>query len=91
MNEGFYEVIRAVRTCGDNLQKLDLADTGLNLLSTNIEEIDSLEQKISEQLQELLGTHKQIAKYNFKNNYISDAIAYKMLQKVKENKVIFIL
>ena len=48
-NEGFYEVLRAVRSCGDKLEKLNLADTGLNMLDFNFEasqESDLLESKI---------------------------------------------
>lgn len=32
-NEGAYEVLRAVNNCGDKLEKLNLADVQLNLLS----------------------------------------------------------
>lgn len=39
----------------------------------------------------VLKENKTIAKYNFKNNYISDFVAMKMLKEVKENKNIFII
>lgn len=126
-NEGFYEVIRAVHACGDKLEKLNLADTGLNMLNypskdgskydhndeehgydtqrenqdegedmdfenIDIEDpYDPLERKIMKKLCLLLRDNQSIAKYNFKNNYISDNLAMKMLNKVKDNKNIFII
>lgn len=32
-NEGFFEIIRGVYACGDKLEKLNLADTGMNVLN----------------------------------------------------------
>ena len=31
-NEGAYEILRAVNTCGDTLEKFNLADVGMNIL-----------------------------------------------------------
>lgn len=31
-NQGVYEVLRAVNSCGDTLEKINLADTGMNIL-----------------------------------------------------------
>lgn len=39
-NEGFYEIIRAVDACGDKLEKLNLADTGLNLLNFSPDDME---------------------------------------------------
>lgn len=74
MNEGLYEVVRAVNSCGDKLEKLNLADTGLNIIEVPLA-LESLEKNIVDQLVELLENNKEIAKYSFKNNYISDEIA----------------
>ena len=46
---------------------------------------------ISNDLIELVRSHKEIAKYNFRNNYIPNCVVMKMLTEVKENKVIFML
>ena len=39
----------------------------------------------------MLEKNTEIAKYSFKNNYISDTVAEKMLMKVKDNKNVFII
>jgi hypothetical protein len=49
-----------------------------------------LEEKIYVNLVELVRVHKSIAKYNFRNNYIPDGVAMKILNEVKENKNIYI-
>lgn len=49
MNEGFYEIIRAVNSCGDKLEKLNMGDTGLNLISIPLA-IESIERNIVDQL-----------------------------------------
>lgn len=85
-NEGFYEVIRAVDSCGEHLEKLNLADTGLNLLNLmpdDMELNDTLEEAILNKLLQVLRDNKSIAKYSFKNNYIADFVAMKMLKEVK--------
>lgn len=53
--------------------------------------IDSIQRNIADQLIEVLQNNKEIAKYNFKNNFICDKIAEEMLEKIKTNKVIFIM
>ena len=55
------------------------------------QENDLLESKILNDLTEILRENKNIAKYNFKNNYIADFVAMKMLKEVKENKNIYII
>ena len=71
-----------------------MADTGLNILGFRLDDIqmsDTLQEKIANHLIELVRSHKELAKYNFRNNYIPDCVVMKMLNEVKENKVIFIL
>ena len=45
-NNGVYEVLRAVNSCGDRLEKLNLADTGMNILGYKEDIGDSIEEKI---------------------------------------------
>ena len=45
-NEGFYEVLRGVVSCGHHLEKLNLADTGLNILGYKIDEIQVSENNL---------------------------------------------
>ncbi len=71
-----------------------MADTGLNILGFRLDDIqltDSLQEKISTSLIQLIRSHKEIAKYNFRNNYIPDCVAMKILNEVKENKNIFMI
>lgn len=89
-NEGVYEVLRAVNSCGDTLQKLNVADTGMNILNYKEDLGDTIEEKIEKQILSILRHNSSIAKYNFRNNWIPDIIARKMLAEVKENKVVFL-
>lgn len=42
-------MVRAVNSCGDKLEKLNLADTGLNIIEVPLA-IESLEKNIVDQL-----------------------------------------
>ena len=49
-----------------------------------------MEEKIEKELLSILKNNQTIAKYNFNNNWIPDAVAKKLVAELKENKNIFI-
>ena len=82
-NDGAYEILRAVNSCGDTLQKFNLADVQMNVLGYKEDIGDSIEQKIEKEMIEIVRKNQSIAKYNFRNNWIPDGIARKLLNEVK--------
>lgn len=45
-NEGAYEILRAVNSCGDKLQIIDLADVQMHILGYKEDIGDTIEEKI---------------------------------------------
>ena len=89
-NEGVCEVLRAVNSCGDRLEKLNIADTGMNILGYKEDMGDSIEEKIEKELLEIVKKNTSIAKYNLRNNWIPDVVARKILAELRENKNVFL-
>jgi hypothetical protein len=77
--------LRAVKNCGEFLEKLNLCDVGMNIL--NYKQSDGLnptiEEKIATEMVSIIETNSSIAKYNFKSNWIPDMVAKMMLDAVK--------
>lgn len=90
-NEGAYELLRAVGSCGEHLEKLNIADVQMNILNYQEDIGISIEEKIEKELLSIVKNNASIAKYNFRNNWIPDEILRKMLTEVRDNKVIFII
>ena len=90
-NEGSYELLRAVNICGQNLEKLNMGDVQMNLLNCQIELGNSIQERIAKELCSIIEGNENIAKYNFRNNFIPDDIAKQIIDLVKENKNIFII
>lgn len=89
-NEGVYEILRAVNSCGDKLEKLNIADVQLHILGYKEDIGDSIEEKIEKELVSIVKHSNTIAKYNFRNNWIPDGVARKLLGEVRENKTVFL-
>ena len=90
-NEGAYEILRAVSICGEKLEKFNIGDIGMNLLNYKVQIGNSDEEKIAKEILHILQSNTNIAKYNFKNNFIPDEVAKLMIDLVRENKNIFII
>lgn len=82
-NEGAYEILRAVSSCGDTLEKFNLADVQMNVLGYKEDIGDTIEEKIEKEMIAIVQKNQSIAKYNYRNNWIPDGIARKLLNEVK--------
>lgn len=83
-------MLRAVNNCGEKLEKLNIADVQMNILSYKEDIGDTIEEKIEKEMVSIVKNNESIAKYNLRNNWIPDVIARKLLNEVKENKNIFL-
>lgn len=83
--------MRTVSICGEKLEKLNIADIGMNLLNYKVQIGNSDEEKMAKELIYILQNNLNIAKYNFKNNFIPDDVAKLIIDVVRENKNIFII
>ena len=62
----------------------------MNILGFKEEIGDTIEEKIEKEMLGIVMKNMSIAKYNFRNNWIPDGVARRLLNQVKENKVIFL-
>lgn len=62
----------------------------MNILSYKEDIGDTIEEKIEKEMVSIVKNNESIAKYNFRNNWIPDVIARKLLNEVKDNKNIFL-
>lgn len=82
-NEGMHQLLRAVE-CSESLQKINVADTALQLLDWE-EDRNSLTEVLAEQLVSLMRKSLLIIKYDIRFNPLHDGIADQMLKAVEAN------